>query len=180
MSFKQAFDATVGLEGKYSNNPNDSGGETMYGITAKVARANGYTGQMRDMPLDTACSIYRRQYWDLLQLNTIDLSSESIAYEMFDTAVNCGVGVAGRILQQALNVFNRGQRDYPDVPVDGIIGPVTISCLRMYLTVRGDDGLTVLLRTLNCLQAARYVDLAETSPKNEDFVYGWIRNRVSA
>ncbi|MGJ3625940.1 glycosyl hydrolase 108 family protein [Sphingomonas sp. MMS24-JH45] len=31
-------------EGGYANDPRDAGGETMFGITKAVARADGYTG----------------------------------------------------------------------------------------------------------------------------------------
>jgi hypothetical protein len=36
----------------------------------------------------------------------------------------------------------------------------------------------VMLKTLNCLQGARYIELAEHRQKNEEFVFGWIRARV--
>ena len=32
----------IEIEGGYVNDPNDSGGETNYGVTEKVARDNGY------------------------------------------------------------------------------------------------------------------------------------------
>ena len=38
-SFDDAFDLLIGNEGGYVNNPADPGGETMFGITARVARA---------------------------------------------------------------------------------------------------------------------------------------------
>src|SRR5690625_2900639 len=47
---KQIIDDTIRVEGAYSNNPADKGGETMYGITVSVARANGYSGPMANMP----------------------------------------------------------------------------------------------------------------------------------
>ena len=51
-------------EGGYSNrNPEDDpGGETMWGVTARVAREDGYTGPMRDLPLERAKSIARRAW----------------------------------------------------------------------------------------------------------------------
>lgn len=44
------------------NDPSDKGGETNYGITVATARANGYKGAMRDLPLQTAKDIYRNEY----------------------------------------------------------------------------------------------------------------------
>ena len=52
----------IRVEGGYSNDKNDAGGETMYGITVAVARANGYAGNMKDMPRKVAYDIYYNQY----------------------------------------------------------------------------------------------------------------------
>src|SRR3546814_13966192 len=46
------IEATIGKEGGYSNHPADKCGPTMWGITERVARKNGYTGDMRNLPRD--------------------------------------------------------------------------------------------------------------------------------
>lgn len=178
MSFDQAFQATVGNEGDFSNDPRDSGGATRYGITERVARAHGYTGDMRDLPFDFARQIYREQYWNLLRLDGIAVLSADLANELFDTAVNCSQVFAAKSLQESLNVLNRGALDYPDMAVDGLLGAVTLATLRAYLGKRGEEGVEVLLKALNVLQGARYIHLAEEKPRNENFVYGWLRARV--
>lgn len=179
MSFEQAFQATIGNEGDFSDDPRDSGGATRYGITERVARAHGYTGSMRTLPFELARQIYREQYWNLLRLDAVAALSPKLADELFDTAVNCSQGFAARSLQESLNVLNRGALDYPDMAVDGLIGAVTIALLRAYLGKRGEDGESVLINMLNCLQGAYYVHLAEDRPKDEAFVYGWFRNRIA-
>ena len=63
-SFDRAFDLLIGNEGGYVNNPKDPGGETNWGITKTVAVANGYTGDMRTMPKETAKCIYKKMYWN--------------------------------------------------------------------------------------------------------------------
>ena len=40
------------------------------------------------------------------------------------------------------------------------------------------EGEQVLLRALNCSQGARYLELAEGREANEDFLYGWVKERV--
>lgn len=179
MSFDAAFVRTVGLEGGYANNPADSGGETNWGITIAVARAHGYQGAMRAMSIDEAKAIYQDAYWNLIHLDRVDRVSASIAAEMFDTAVNCGVSIPGPFLQRALNVFNRGGKDYPDMPADGLIGTITLTALAAYLKLRGADGEKVLLTALNAQQAVRYCTIAEAVPKDEEFVFGWLKNRVA-
>lgn len=112
-AFDTAFDRLIGHEGGYSNNPADHGGETMWGVTIDVARANGYTGAMRDMPRDTAKAIYRARYWAPVRGDELPAA---VAFQVFDSAVNHGVGQAIKWLQAAVGTTP-----------DGIIGPVTLA-----------------------------------------------------
>lgn len=178
MSFKSAFKSVVGHEGGYVDDPSDSGGKTIYGITEAVARNYGYNGLMRLMPLALAQDIYKTQYWDALSLDEISQINPRIAEELFDTAVNQGVIASGKYLQRSLNVLNDRQRFYADVAVDGIIGPNTLKMFALFDRVRGHRGHKVLFSMLNCLQGAFYVDLAERREKDERFIFGWFDNRV--
>ena len=180
MSFDLAFQRTVGAEGGYSNNPADPGGETMWGITARVARAHGYAGAMRDLPIGTAKAIYQASFWDLIHLGEVDKISPALAAEMFDTGVNCGVGVPVPFVQRSLNAFNRQGKDYPDMPVDGLCGPGTIAALRQLLQVRGALGEKVMVAAMNAQQGVRYFEIVEKRPSSEDFEFGWWANRVLA
>lgn len=177
-----AFDAAIadllGVEGDFSDDPADSGGATRYGITEAVARRHGYTGSMRALPAETAKAIYRADYWDAQNLNAVAMLSRRVAWELFDTGVNCGISVAGEFLQAALNVFNRQGRDYPDLDVDGRIGNKTVEAVGAFLGLRKAPGETVLLRALNCQQGAFYIELAERREKDERFVFGWFLQRV--
>lgn len=113
MDFDKAFDRLIGHEGGYSNHPADPGGETMWGVTARVARANGYTGPMEDMPRSTAKAIYRRLYWDAVKADQLP---EVVRFDVFDGAVNSGVSQSAKWLQRAAGVAD-----------DGVIGPKTIA-----------------------------------------------------
>jgi lysozyme family protein len=168
----------LGKEGGYSFNPNDAGGETIWGITVGTARANGYAGPMRMMPKTEALRIYQLQYWQRPHFDQVALYSFPIAKELFDTGVNMGVVVAGQFLQVALNAFNRRGRDYADVNPDGRIGPATINALKSFLLLRGKQGEVVLLRALEALQGERYLTLAGSRPQNEEFEFGWFANRI--
>lgn len=179
----QAFDDAIArlerIEGGYSNDPADAGGETIFGITLATARAFGYYEAMKDMPREVAVHIYRKLYWDSLSLDPVALLAPDLAGELFDSAVNCGVEQAGKWLQRSLNVLNADGTLYADVVADGRVGPLTVAALREYLGKRGKDGAKVLLRALNALQGAFYIGLAEAKPAQERFVYGWLFNRVS-
>jgi lysozyme family protein len=177
--FDEAFEHTVGVEGLFSDDPKDSGGATKYGITEAVARAYGYRGEMRDLSLSDAREIYKLRFWDAMRLDEIAAMSEIIALELFDTAVNQGTGAAGTYLQRSLNALNQEGKLYPDVSVDGSVGRMTVAALREYLGRRGKDGEQVMLRALNSLQGAFYIELAEKRSKDEAYVYGQLLNRVA-
>lgn len=165
----------IRVEGGYTDDPTDSGGQTNYGITKEVALANGYTGHMKDMSVEFARSVYRNKYWHPIGGEDVLNLSEVVAAEMMDTGVNMGPSRAVRFLQRALNTFNKNETLYPDLEVDGGMGPNTLSALRDYLQTR-EEG--VLVKMLDCLQGAKYVRLAEERKKDERFIYGWFKNRI--
>lgn len=169
----------IDREGGYVDDPEDSGGETNFGITERVARRYGYIRDMRDLSGETAFNIYAKIYWYSINLDVIEMMSPKIAEELVDTAVNMGAHSAGEFLQRALNAFNDQENLYKDIKVDGDIGPRTLATLKTYIYIRKEVGCTVLHRALNALQGAFYISLVERRQKDERFVYGWFRNRVS-
>lgn len=173
-----AIEITMGKEGKYSFNPKDSGGETMWGITRRVAEAHGYHGPMKDLPRTEAKRIYKEEYFLDLKYDRVMAVSPTIAKELFDTGVNIGPGIPPKWLQQCLNRLNRQQALYKDLKVDGDIGNMTISALKSYLDARGAQGELVLYRMLNAMQGCYYNDLVDRREKDEEFIFGWYLHRV--
>ena len=114
--FPRALEVVLKLEGGYSDDPRDSGGKTQYGITEKVARAFGYSGDMRELTKQTAAEIYKQGYW--LNCKCGELPYPLSLY-VFDCAVNQGSDAAKKLLQAALNVKQ-----------DGLIGSVTLAAAR--------------------------------------------------
>lgn len=113
MNFDQAFERLLGHEGGFVDHPSDPGGATRWGVTERVARANGYTGNMRDFPEIAAKHIYRKSYWDAVRADELP---EAVRYAVFDAAVNSGARQSIIWLQEALGV-----------PADGRLGPVTMA-----------------------------------------------------
>lgn len=180
MSVDNYIDELIKREGGYVNNPNDRGGATNFGITEAVARVNGWKGLMRDLPLDLAKQIYKQQYWINPRFDQVNTLSPSIAEELLDTGVNCGVAFAKPLLQRALNLLNnQGKGGWPDLAVDGIYGSATLGALKIFLTKRGKDGEKVMLKVLNIMQGQRYIEICERNPTQEQFFYGWISNRIA-
>lgn len=179
--FERAWAKLVGIEGGFSDNPHDRGGATRWGVTEAVARADGYLGEMAELPLERAQRIAKANYWDVLRLDDVAMLDERLAFELLDTAYNMGPGRAAEFLQRCLRALNRSHRDppdYPEVLVDGQVGPFTLAALAAFIRFRGATGRLVLLRALNSLQGARYVELCEGRERNEEFLFGWLRERV--
>ena len=178
MTIDDLIDAVIDREGGYVHHPADRGGPTRWGITEGVARARGWTGDMRGFPREEAVAIYRRLYWVRPRFDRVADAVPLIAAELFDTGINMGPKVAVGFLQRALNALNRGATDYPDMALDGRIGPATLTALDAFLARRKPGGETVLLKAIEALQGERYVALAETRHANEAFLYGWLANRT--
>lgn len=158
-------------EGGYSNRASDKGGATKYGITEKVARQNGYKGDMRYLPENKAKEIYYKQYWLQSKADKVSLISFNIAFILFDFSVNSGVKNAVKKLQTAINKIIKNINNKTELKVDGIIGPKTLSEIK-YL----DENILFLAYTTEIL---KYY----TSLKNEKTGFkangaGWI-NRVA-
>ncbi|MDI1296394.1 MAG: glycosyl hydrolase 108 family protein [bacterium] len=178
MDIHTLIDDVIAREGGYSNHPADRGGPTNMGITQAVARANGYAGDMRQLPRAMAVNLYRRLYWDQPGYAFVAERAPAIAAELFDTAVNMGAGTATGFLQRALNALNRNQQDYADLTVDRAIGARTLAALGAFMALRGKSGETVLHKAIEAMQGERYIALAESRPANEAFLYGWLANRI--
>jgi len=123
VNFDQAFDLLMRFEGGYTDHVADKGGPTKYGITISVARQHGYQGDMRELPLQLAKDIYKKAYWDAVKADSLP---DSVRYDVFDAAVNSGVGRATQWLQMAVKT-----------DADGIIGPKTLAAAANCKNVKG-------------------------------------------
>ena len=174
---RRIIDGILEREGSsYTNDPADSGGETKWGITSKVARANGYNGQMQDLDRETAFTIYENLYWHKVKGDDLAAMSLDLAEEVADTAVNCGPATAVRFLQLALNTLNNQGKLYTEIMEDGIMGSATLEAIKGYKNARPE--MAVLVKALDCLQGAHYIELARRREKDERFLYGWLAHRV--
>lgn len=89
--FYRCIDIVFEFEGYISNDPVDLGGLTKYGISQK------YHPNIDVMYLTKhdAYKIYRNEYWNVSGCNELRWP---LCLVHFDTAVNCGIGVANNLL----------------------------------------------------------------------------------
>jgi len=106
LSWDTIVNRTLQEEGGYSNDPDDPGGETMWGITKRVAMINGFMNDMKNMSRDTAIGIYFKEYWTKPRFSDLN---PALGFQLFDFGVNHGQGGATKILQNILKVSADGQ-----------------------------------------------------------------------
>ena len=182
-NFEIAFKITLGFEGDYTDDKNDSGGKTKYGIIEEEARGFGYTGDMKDFSLAQAKDIYYRKYWLGIMLDKVE--DQDVANKLFDSYVNCG-NVIKKWAQRICNVLNQKypleavgamtKGNWNDITVDGAIGMQTIAAINLAVTFQKQN----FLKAFNSLQGEYYITISEMSPKNKRFTNGWFANRISA
>lgn len=178
MTKTEIINGIIAREGGYSDDLDDSGGKTKFGITERTARRHGYKGEMIDLSRDRAFQIYEQIYWIGTGCDKIAELSEKVAEEVCDTAVNLGVARAGQFFQRCLNVLNKKSSIYGELIVDGNVGPKTIANFASYMVYRKNDKDDVFLKAMDSLQGAFYIELAEMRVKDEEFIYGWLANRT--
>ncbi len=195
--FKQAYQKTASLEGGYSCDKDDPGGETFKGIARNYHPSWGgweLIDKQKSKPCFPQCalaneeiislvhSFYKKKFWDVMNLD--HLVNQNVAFELFDSGVNIGWKKIANNFQKALNLLNRDGEDYADIVVDGDIGNKTLEAFKIYMNTsrfssrNRDKNEVVILKLLNYYQIDHYVSITESKPKFEKYIYGWVFNRA--
>lgn len=147
-AFDAAFEFVILAEGGDSNDPNDPGGLTRYGIAA-----NRHPGvDVASLTLEQAKAIYRQDYWQPIHGDSLPAG---LALALFDTCVNVGVGRGISLLQQAIGV-----------QIDGVVGSKTVAAAtRQYRTA---------LPKFLARRALYYGELAQANPRFRTYLHGWL------
>jgi lysozyme family protein len=189
--FDIAYGETEIREGGYVNDPVDRGGETHRGVARrfhpdwegwkivdkyKKDFPEDFTRRINEDQklIELSKALYRKNYWEPIRGD--DIPNQHVANKVFDTGVNQGVATSVRYLQDGLNLLNRNEKNYPDIEVDGKFGDQTIKTLNALLDLE-DGQPDYLLKVLNVLQAAFYIDIMRRNPSQQRFARGWL-NRV--
>ena len=97
-NFEQAMNVILPMEGGYNNVKGDS--PTNYGIKqntySQYLKRSATVDDVRNMPIEHAKEIYRQNYWNPLQADSMDVKPAIVA---FDAAVNQGLPFAKHIVK---------------------------------------------------------------------------------
>lgn len=111
MQFKDAVTWVLLQEGGYSNDSNDPGGETNFGISKK-----SYPHlDIRNLTRDQAIEIYLNDFWNKCDCENLP---DCLKLSVFDMSVNQGALQAIHCLQRTVKVIQ-----------DGVIGVETINAV---------------------------------------------------
>ena len=163
---EDAIEATIGSEGAYGNDANDSGGPTNWGITQDDLVASGHTGGIVELTKQDAINIYKRLYWEPMCLDFLE--NQAIANQIFQAAVNQGIILWAVYMQEACNL---------NMPIearltcDAVIGTKTLSAVNNITSTQ--EGIKALSKSLYELQQTRYDRIVAGDPKQESFRDGW-------
>lgn len=116
-------------EGGYSNNPKDPGGATNYGVTQAVydVYRDDATLPRRSVLHITKAEVREIYFYDYFEAVRGPQLPAAVAFQVFDGAVNSGVGRSVKWLQQAVGATQ-----------DGILGPKTLAAIK-----QADDAQTI-------------------------------------
>jgi lysozyme family protein len=162
--YTEAFRFLIEIEtDKFTNDPDDSGGPTKWGITQKAYSAFiGYAATAEDIAALTeeqAQIFYFQNYWR--PLKCANISHLTVALCLFDTAVLYGVGTAALMAQEACGLVGGAVLKF-----DGIIGDKSLAAINSIDEVK-------FVKAYYAMILRRIDSVVATYPKNAKYRTGW-------
>lgn len=146
---------------KFTNDPDDAGGPTKYGVTQGALST--YLGKkvtatdVKNMTLATATAVYKKDFWDKV---SGDQLPNGLALIIFDGAVNHGVSIILDFVQQATHTTGDGKK-------------MSTETLNKIKSMDGQAVYMLIVAIAN-LRRIRY----ETRPNADKYLKGWM-NRLN-
>lgn len=166
-AFDDALKMVLKYEGGFVNDPNDHGGATNKGITQvnydSYRVSKKLTKQSVEKITDEEVSdIYFKNYWSAAKCDQLPIQ---VAYVVFDTAVNSGVGRSVKFLQRTVGAVD-----------DGAIGPQTLELVKSFCNIKG--ALNIANTFIN-MREGFLKGIVDRDPTQKKFLKGWL-NRTSS
>lgn len=165
--FNMAIKAILGdpsNEGGLSDNSNDPGGITKYGISLRFLKGIEGEKATRDRIINLsqkeAIEIYKDNFW-LDIYNSIE--SQAVAKALLDMGINAGTKTAVMLLQRACWSVLGNKGDPVD---DGVLGNKTLACVNKL----GD----MLVYSFRSERAGYYRAVASLNKSAGVFIQGWL------
>jgi lysozyme family protein len=164
-------------EGGYSNDPNDPGGPTNFGISLRFLRESGNlladvdhdgdidAADIKGLTWELAAALFTSEFWSEYGYERLPAD---IAIKTFDLSVNMGPVQAHKILQRACRACGY------DIKDDGALGPITVAAARNILPA------TVLLAAMRSEAAGFYRLLVSKNVLLGVFINGWLARSYEA
>lgn len=153
------------LSGTITDTAHDAGGKTRFGIASRfhpeLEKSTFYTTMDRVDALQVATLTIEKDYAEPLAIGSIE--SQAVAEKLLSFAVNAGVTIAAKALQNAVNRCGTGLYLY----VDGQIGPQSIVAINRAMPVS-------LLNSFRLRMIGYYVSICRASATQREFLCGWI------
>jgi lysozyme family protein len=157
-------DVTLFFEGGLSDNKNDPGGLTNFGITQKLVDELKLGFDVRSLTKPDAIVFYRIWFWEFFHCDL--LSDLVVATKVFDMLVNV-TGHAVAMVQSAVNQLYQSQV----VVVDGRLGVHTA----YYINRIEQTQMRRFLVLIKQEQRAFYLEQIKKRPSDKEFEFGWLR-----
>lgn len=177
--FKKILEETLLNEGGFSNDPNDNGGMTLFGIARnknpqwagwrevdQIIKSNGWNSKNDDhwSLIAKACkriegveAFYRINFWNKMKGEYI--FANSIAQTIFDYGVNTGMKTAVKNVQRTLKIVD-----------DGDFGPKTLEALNKFIMT---ESLYKWSEEFTLRKLLRYVKIVTNESENIKYMFGW-------
>lgn len=176
LGFEIAYEGTMENEGfgELTNHKFDPGQQTWSGISRRYHRSwPGWDlidsglhlnpdGRRKLFALQK--EFYYHEFWRPIDGENLAFIHLDISTKVFDVAVHRSVETGSEYLQRTLNVLNYGAKIYPNLRVDGHIGPRTIAAL---LTCVKYHEIRTIINWIRVMHGADMVNFMEGSEDRE-------------
>lgn len=158
--------------------PTFDGHWTNWGWTESTLKAHGIEVHPRNLTFKLAYDSYEQIFFRRSGASAVMPYHPWLARLLFNYGVHAGYKSAAERLQAILNYQNGKGKRWPDLLVDGAVGPRTVECVKAYCKLRhGEQGRDVLFMDFIISMGSHYQMLAKANDKYEDYYYGWM-NRL--
>ena len=173
----QALATLKAHEGGFSDDPDDPGGATNFGVSLRFLRTLGHdladvdgdgdvdVDDVKNLTWQQACDrVWVPIFWKATRFCQLP---DALAVKTFDLGVNMGPVQAGKLLQRALRAC------LEPVGEDGIVGRATLDAIGRV------DAPGAVLASLRSEAAGFYRALVAKNPSMAKFLDGWLSRAYS-